>query len=996
MDALDLIEHINYNGGKQVDYAYNKTGDLVKMDDWSGTTTYEVDLLHQLTATTDRLGRHVAYTYDGVGNQTSVSYPDGTTATKEYDLVHNLTTVIEEDGHTTSYTYDGMRRVTHMDYPDGWQEDYHYDSIGQLLAIEDTDPTQKDMKQQKNTFEYDVCGNMIHEYMRGNGTGETTTDVTYTYDELHRVTSAHELYGNTWRQYQYDSLSNLTYESNSNNVHYDYKLNNLNQLVQKFYSSNNKEGTLYTYDKRGNLILEEYGKLNGNPNGQKRQTVAEYTYDETNKMVKGVNSIGESSSYLFNGRNALVEQTWHIAKNGYGYHDVDAGIEDPADTTNGKGGNGSGGKGHGNGNGQGNGNGSGDKPTGTTVGSFSTVVKQFVIDYTAETMDPLMEHEVNGLDYRYVYGNERLSVNISPIPNGAGHIVESGTVGQQIRLYYHQDLRGTVDYLTSPVSQKVESWTHYNEWGEITHNAVLKTGYRELDLVKNYTGHDFDAVLNMYYAKARMYDAENRRFVALDPIMDGSKYDISERITDPTMFVQYLYVKNMPLIATDPLGLMLDRQAGDSNSSKRTVVYTVTENNVNMRVSAGLHGTVIRQVNKGDTLTALGQETFNDGYYWAKVQYSGVSGWVAKAYLQPETSMPGASNHSNQQLLLNELKQQASSKESGNTTKENSIAKTDTIVIESYGSSKDELSDDTWFDQFVAPIANIFNTYTLYRNDVERQKSLAVGILAGTIQDLGEQAAVVLDAFSNLPVVANWNLEPQTLLSNYAHNGSTEMDRQLTSKVTYADSYYLGKVIADAAIVVVETGAGAYAAAKTIAGGAETLGGLGAILSGIGAPEGVVAMAQGVGVAVAGAAEFGAATAIASVAADNFGQNWDKYKEYQKKLACEGTGADNPLVDTWGDGNRGSPYSNAKHHYDKHGTEVGAKDFDDYLRKANAFKETVLSKKSIKPYSIPGASPDVYRYVYNGKYIDLQYIYGTDLLGAPKVIDYKIISYGLR
>lgn len=557
MDALDLIEHINYNGGKQVDYQYNKTGDLVKMEDWSGTTTYEVDLLHRITATTDRLGKHVAYTYDGVGNQTSVSYPDGTVATKEYDLVKNLTKVVEEDGRTTTYEYDGMGRVTHMNYPDGWQEDYHYDAIGQLTAIEDTDPTQKDMKQQKNTFEYDVCGNMIHEYMRGNGTGETTTDVTYTYDELHRVTSAKELYGNAWRNYQYDSLGNLTYEENSNSVHYDYKLNNLNQVTEKHYATQDHEGTIYTYDKRGNLVLEEYGKFNGNPNGQKRQTVAEYVYDETNKMVEGTNSIGESSAYLFNGKNALVEQTWHIAKNGYGYHDVDATEADLAaiaELARGKGGNGSGGSGHGNGNGQGNGNGSGDKPTGSQVGSFSTVVKQFVIDYTVETMDPLMEHEVNGLDYRYVYGNERLSVNISPIPNGAGHIVESGTVGQQIRLYYHQDLRGTVDYLTSPVSQKVESWTHYNEWGEIVHNAVLKTGYRELDLVKNYTGHDFDAVLNMYYAKARMYDAENRRFVALDPIMDGSRYDISERVTDPTMFVQYLYVKNMPLVAVDPLG----------------------------------------------------------------------------------------------------------------------------------------------------------------------------------------------------------------------------------------------------------------------------------------------------------------------------------------------------------------------------------------------------------------------------------------------------------
>ena len=47
------------------------------------------------------------------------------------------------------------------------------------------------------------------------------------------------------------------------------------------------------------------------------------------------------------------------------------------------------------------------------------------------------------------------------------------------------------------------SWTSYNEWGEITHNAVLNCGARELDLVKEYTTHDYDAVLNQYYEESR-------------------------------------------------------------------------------------------------------------------------------------------------------------------------------------------------------------------------------------------------------------------------------------------------------------------------------------------------------------------------------------------------------------------------------------------------------------------------------------------------------------
>ena len=458
-----------------------------------------------------------------------------------------------------------------MEYPHGWVEDYHYDSIGQLLKVEDTDPSGKDMKQQKHVYKYDDCGNMTYEYMRGNGTGEATVENFYTYDALHRVTNAKENYGNASRTYQYDSLGNLTWETNSNNVTTDYKLNNLNQITEKS-SDGWKTHTTFTYDKRGNLIQEQYGK------NKKVTSIGTYTYDETNKMVEGVNANAESSSYLYNGLGALVEQTWVIAKNSYGYHDVLAEAVDPvteepetaADTVDSpevpapsddsttetdavldeapadSADSGimllaSSNKDH-------SGKKPSDKPTGSDVKKTSTVAKEFVVDYTTETHEPLMEHEVNGLDYRYVYGNDRLSVNITGVENGSSKLIENGN---QIRLYYHMDYLGTADYLTSPLTGKVESWTHYNEWGEITHNAVLKCGQRELDLVKRYATHDFDAVLNQYYAKARFYDAENRHFTAMDPILDPSQYSIKGYVDNPMQLVQYLYVSNNPIVYID-------------------------------------------------------------------------------------------------------------------------------------------------------------------------------------------------------------------------------------------------------------------------------------------------------------------------------------------------------------------------------------------------------------------------------------------------------------
>ena len=528
-NGLDMVTSINYNGGKEVSYQYNKVGDLVKMVDWTGTTTFEVDLLNRITKTTDTKGNVVGYTYDATGNQTSVSYPDGTTATKTYDLLGQLKTVTETDGRTTTYTYDGMGRISKMEYPHGWVEDYHYDSIGQLLKVEDTDPTQKDMKQQKHVYEYDACGNMTYEYMRGNGTGEATVENTYTYDALHRVISVHENYGNDNRSYTYDSLGNLTYETAQGNKSVDYKLNNLNQITS---SSDDgwKTSTTCTYDKRGNLIQELYTKNN------KQSVTGAYTYDETNKMVKGVNDIGESSEYLYNGLGALVTNTWTIKKNAYGYHDVQLSAviegETVVDADSGK-------------------KAKKEKKTAEEVtaspelNKTSTVVKEFVVDYTTETHEPLMEHEVNGLDYRYVYGNDRLSVNITGVENGSSKLIEDGN---QIRLYYHMDYLGTADYLTSPLTGKVESWTHYNEWGEITHNAVLKCGQRELDMVKRYATHDYDQVLGMYYAKARFYDAEHRRFVAMDPLKG--------RVDDPMTMIQYIYVLNSPLNYVDIDGKM--------------------------------------------------------------------------------------------------------------------------------------------------------------------------------------------------------------------------------------------------------------------------------------------------------------------------------------------------------------------------------------------------------------------------------------------------------
>ncbi|MDR0491531.1 MAG: hypothetical protein LBH28_09850, partial [Oscillospiraceae bacterium] len=91
----------------------------------------------------------------------------------------------------------------------------------------------------------------------------------------------------------------------------------------------------------------------------------------------------------------------------------------------------------------------------------------------------------------------------------------------------------------------------------------------------------------------------------------------------------------------------------------------------------------------------------------------------------------------------------------------------------------------------------------------------------------------------------------------------------------------------------------------------------------------------------------------------------------------------------WGRGSRSSSYDNANYHYERHGYEVNAKDFNDYLRKADAFKDTVL-QRGTRGTCAPGFTDNVYRFSFNGRYIDMEKI----IIGGQTV--YEIISYGSR
>jgi len=180
----------------------------------------------------------------------------------------------------------------------------------------------------------------------------------------------------------------------------------------------------------------------------------------------------------------------------------------------------------------------------------TAITIDYVIDYTSALKNALIETETGGVTYRYTYGLEKLSAVVYGIISGAGSVQQTYSYpngsADVVKLWYNHSRLGTTDFLTDNVQGKVTSYTAYDDWGALTMKTIIKLGTRELDLVTEYTVHKYDPVLGVYFARARMYDAADRRFMAVDWVKGW--------IQQPASLVQYTYVLDNPVIWVDPSG----------------------------------------------------------------------------------------------------------------------------------------------------------------------------------------------------------------------------------------------------------------------------------------------------------------------------------------------------------------------------------------------------------------------------------------------------------
>jgi YD repeat-containing protein len=223
---------------------YDKLGRLTDVKAYTGTygsgtlyatVSYTNQYNNLVSTVTDPGNDTYTYTYDFLGRETQIQYPDSSAVSYSYDDTNNKVTYTNGRNYDRIYWYDWLSRLEKVE--EEYTTDtyavttYQYDDVGHLASFTDaethtttytyaslfglTKTTYPDSEYEEYT--YDNMGNVtVYTDCKGN-------DTTFTYDDIYRLTQI---------QYADQSTVDFTYDLNSNRTHMDDDAPHANDYVE--------------------------------------------------------------------------------------------------------------------------------------------------------------------------------------------------------------------------------------------------------------------------------------------------------------------------------------------------------------------------------------------------------------------------------------------------------------------------------------------------------------------------------------------------------------------------------------------------------------------------------------------------------------------------------------------------------------------------------------------------------------------------------------------
>jgi RHS repeat-associated protein len=338
-DLMDRVTKITYADGSSVSYGYDANGNLVwRQDSGGGRINFTYDALNRVVKETPpSLGGLLTYTYDSVGNLTSLS-DDGGTTRYEYDKVNVVTSVTDPQGRKTTFGYDEDQNTlrTETNYPNGVKVGIQYDDSSRITEVKTTRAATGDVL---NRFAYgyqSAAG--LDTNLRQHVTDMDGNKTAYSYDGVNRLTGAKTTNGSGQqtdvREYSYDPNSNLTTKKD-NSTTTSFAFNAANQLCWSFNGSSSAAcasapagATKYVYDGAGNLTSTSLGlallynaknqTTSMKPPGGTAESMTYQGPDQTRRLSKGsirfgYNVLGLSAQT--NGGSGVANTTYFTRDN---------------------------------------------------------------------------------------------------------------------------------------------------------------------------------------------------------------------------------------------------------------------------------------------------------------------------------------------------------------------------------------------------------------------------------------------------------------------------------------------------------------------------------------------------------------------------------------------------------------------------------------------------------------------------------------------------------
>lgn len=581
-DADDNLISITDPNDNRTDFVYDARSRLIRTTDPLGKeTTYEFNSAADLISRSDRNGRRTDYTYDDLARLVTETWVGGGNVIQYgYDQASNLVAVADSFS-SLAITYDARDRVKTVDN-DGTPDvprvvlTYGYDPVGNFTSVADTI---EGVAHGLNTHTYDALNRLVQVTQSGNDVAAKRVDLAYnalgqfaaitryadlagqqlvvnslyTYDELNRLTNlthANATATVSFFDLAYDAASQITRTTDVDGPT-DYAYDPRGQLTGAAHADVANPDETYAYDDNGNRTAS-HAHGTGYQTGQGNRLLSDgtfnYAYDNEGNVIRrteiATNKVREFQWDHRNRLTAVIDKDSAgaiVQRVDYTYDALDRriskAVQDGADT----------------------------------------VLTHFVLERNTVLLDFVDSDGAAGpstaaLDRYYLHG----PVIDQVFAQDAG----SGNVQ-----WHLTDHLGSVRDLVDNSGTVVNHIT-YDSFGNVQTQTNAAAGSRYL-----FTGRELDAELNVYYYRARYYDAAIGRFLSEDPVgFVGGDANL------------YRYVGNNPVSQIDPLGLWTRLcQSGSQPQTSPPAPGTIQSTKIEGEVSVRPPGGRWRELHDGES-----------------------------------------------------------------------------------------------------------------------------------------------------------------------------------------------------------------------------------------------------------------------------------------------------------------------------------------------------------------------------------------------------------